>query len=42
MEENVKKEYIYLYVGWRLRVPGCDDAGEAERSYPTPEVRGGS
>ena len=24
-----------------LRVPGCDGAGMAKRSYPTPEVRGG-
>ena len=23
------------------RVPGCDSAGAAERSYPTSEVRGG-
>ena len=23
------------------RVPGCDGAGTAERSYPTSEVRGG-
>ena len=23
-------------------MPGCDGAGVAERSYPTPEVRGGS
>ena len=23
------------------RVPGCDGAGKAERSYPTPEARGG-
>ena len=40
--------------GWRLRLPGCDGAGAAERtprprsgvaaetSYTTPEVRGGS
>ena len=26
----------------QLRVPGCDSAGMAERSYPTSEVRGGS
>ena len=26
---------------WQLRVPGCDDAGTAERSYPMSEVRGG-
>ena len=26
--------------GQRLRVPGCDGAGMAERSYPTSEVRG--
>ena len=25
----------------RPRVPGCDSAGTAERSYPTSEVRGG-
>ena len=24
------------------RVPGCDSAGAAKRSYPTSEVRGGS
>ena len=23
------------------RVPGCDSTGAAERSYPTPEARGG-
>ena len=23
------------------RVPGCDGAGKAKRSYPTPEARGG-
>ena len=28
--------------GWRPRVPGCDTAGAAERSYPMPEARGGS
>ena len=28
--------------GQRPRVPGCDGAGTAERSYPTSEVRGGS
>ena len=22
-------------------MPGCDSAGAAERSYPTPEARGG-
>ena len=27
--------------GQRPRVPGCDSAGMAERSYPTSEVRGG-
>ena len=27
--------------GWLPRVPGCDSAGAAERSYPTPEARGG-
>ena len=27
--------------GQRLRVPDCDGAGTAERSYPTSEVRGG-
>ena len=26
--------------GQKLRVPGCDGAGMAERSYPTSEVRG--
>ena len=26
--------------GQRLRVPDCDGAGTAERSYPTSEVRG--
>ena len=26
--------------GQRLRVPGCDGAGTAERSYPASEVRG--
>ena len=41
MEENVKKEYIYLYVGWRLRVPGCEHAGTAGKSYPESKVRGG-
>ena len=25
----------------QLRVPGCDSAGAAKRSYPTSEVRGG-
>ena len=25
--------------GWQPRVPGCDGAGAAKRSYPTPEVR---
>ena len=28
--------------GRRPRVPGCDSAGTAERSYPPSEVRGGS
>ena len=28
--------------GQRPRVPGCDNAGMAERSYPTSEVRGRS
>ena len=27
--------------GRRLRVPGCDGAGMAERSYPVSKVRGG-
>ena len=27
--------------GWWPRVPDCDGAGLAERSYPMPEVRGG-
>ena len=27
--------------GQRPRVPDCDDAGTAKRSYPTSEVRGG-
>ena len=27
--------------GQRPRVPGCDGAGMAERSYPESEVRGG-
>ena len=27
--------------GWRLRAPGCNGAGVAERSYPTSEVGGG-
>ena len=27
--------------GRRLRVPGCDGAGAAERSYPTSEARDG-
>ena len=27
--------------GQRPRVPGCDGAGTAERSYPVSEVRGG-
>ena len=26
--------------GRRPRVPGCDSAGTAERSYPMPEARG--
>ena len=26
--------------GQRLRVPGCDSEGTAERNYPTSEVRG--
>ena len=26
--------------GQRLRVPGCDGAGTAERSYPASEARG--
>ena len=25
--------------GQRLRVPGCDGAGTAERTYPMPEAR---
>ena len=28
--------------GQRPRVPGCNGAGTAEKSYPTSEVRGGS
>ena len=28
--------------GQRPRVPGCDGAGMAKRSYPTSEVRGSS
>ena len=28
--------------GQRPRVPGCDGAGMAERSYPASEIRGGS
>ena len=28
--------------GRRPRVPGCDRAGAAKRSYPQPEARGGS
>ena len=27
--------------GWWPRVPGCDSAGAAERSYPMAEARGG-
>ena len=27
--------------GQRLRVPGCDGTGRAQRRYPTSEVRGG-
>ena len=27
--------------GQWLRVPGCDSPGAAERSYPTPQARGG-
>ena len=27
--------------GQRLRLPDCDDAGKAERSYPMSEVGGG-
>ena len=27
--------------GQRPRLPGCNGAGTAERSYPTSEVRGG-
>ena len=27
--------------GRRPRVPGCDGTGAVERSYPTPEARGG-
>ena len=27
--------------GQWLRVPGCDSAGAAKRSYPTSEARGG-
>ena len=27
--------------GRRLRVPGCDSTGTAERSYPRPEARAG-
>ena len=27
--------------GQRPRVPGCNGAGTAKRSYPTPEARGG-
>ena len=26
--------------GWQPRVPGCDSAGAAERSYPMHEARG--
>ena len=26
--------------GRQLRVPGCNSAGAAKRSYPTPEARG--
>ena len=28
--------------GWGWKVPGCEGAGSAERSYPTFKVRGGS
>ena len=28
--------------GWWPKVPGCDGAGAAERSYPVSKVRGGS
>ena len=28
--------------GQQPRVPGCDGAGMTDRSYPMPEVRGGS
>ena len=28
--------------GQQPRVPGCDNAGMAERSYPSPKARGGS
>ena len=27
--------------GQQLRVPGCDGAGTAERTYPVSKVRGG-
>ena len=27
--------------GQRPRVPGCDSAGAARKSYPMPEARGG-
>ena len=27
--------------GWQLKVPGCDGAGVAKRSYPTSKVRRG-
>ena len=27
--------------GQQPRVPGCNDAGMAERSYPSPKARGG-
>ena len=28
--------------GQQPRVPGCNDAGMAERSYPSPKARAGS
>ena len=36
-----KRSYCTSEVGRWPRVPNCDGAGAAERSYPTSEVRDG-
>ena len=39
-EENQLVQ-LYEHLNKGPRVPGCDGAGTAERSYPTSEARGG-